>query len=121
MVLIGSALGDGIDDGAGGAAILGGIVGSIDLKFLDCGLGARVADTRAAALLGEESLIVVAAVNRIVVQKSAHATETNQSKSAGIVDCAGSQQSETGPAAAVDGEVANRGLVEGGSKFLGIC
>src|SRR5258708_32641221 len=113
MVLVGSTLGDGVDDGTSSSAVFSGIVGSIDLKFLDCRLGARVADTGAATLLGEESLIVVTAVNRIVVQKSAHATETNQSESAGIVHCASGQQSETGPAARCDGAGAIRSLVVG--------
>ena len=120
MILVGTALGDSIDDGAGGAAVLGGIVGGVDLEFLDSGLGGGITNASSAAFFGKEGLIVVAAINGVVVQKSAHATETDQSEAAGIVDRARSEQREAGPAAAVNGQVFDGYLVDSGGKFLGV-
>src|SRR5712692_1763627 len=67
VVLICAALSDRVDDGAGGAAVLGGIVRGIDLKFLDGSLGSGVADARTAAFLAEKRLVVVGAINGVVI------------------------------------------------------
>ena len=63
-----AALGDGVRHAAGGAAILSRVARSVNLKFLDRGLADRIADTRAATFFSEECLIVIAAVDRIVIQ-----------------------------------------------------
>src|SRR5258708_813358 len=102
MDLVAAAFGDGIDHAAGGTPVLGGIVGSIDLEFLDGGFAGGIADASAAALFTEERLIVVSAVDRIVVQQPGNAAEAHETETA-IGDCTGGAQREGGPAAAIDG------------------
>ena len=117
MVLIGAAFGHGIHDCPSSAAILGRVVGSINLKFLHGGLGAGVANARATPLLGKECLIVITTIDGVIVEKSAHAAKADQAKTVGITDRARSEENEAGPAPAIDGQVADGGLIHSGSEL----
>src|SRR6266404_6185466 len=117
--LVAAALGDGVDHAAGGAAVLGGIVGRVDLEFLDGGFAGGVADAGAAALFAEERLVVVGAVDRVVVEQAGNAAETYQTKAA-IRHRAGRAQRESRPASAVDGEIVDRGVVDVGAEVRAI-
>src|ERR1700686_5100708 len=113
--LVGAALGDGVDYAACGTAVFGGIVGGVNLEFLDGGFAGGIADARAAALFAEECLIVVGTVDRVVVQQAGDAAEAHQTETA-VRYGAGRAQRERGPAAAVDGEIVNRGVVDVGAE-----
>ena len=61
--LVGAALGDGVDDSAGGAAVFGGVDAGVDLELLYRDLRRGIALSGAAALLGEVGLVVIGAVD----------------------------------------------------------
>jgi len=69
--LICAALGNGVDDAARGATILNGVVRGVDLKLLDGRLRSGIANASAAALLGEEGLVVVGPIEGDVIKKCA--------------------------------------------------
>src|SRR5207244_11653554 len=92
VVVIGAAFSHGIHDCPSSAAILGRVVGSINLKFLHGGLGAGVANARATPLLGKECLIVITTIDGVIVGKSAHAAKADQAKTVGITDRARSEE-----------------------------
>ena len=95
MELVRAGFGDGVDHSPGGAAVFRGIVRSVYLKLLHGRLGDGVPDARATTLFGKERLVVVAAVYSRVVEKRTHASETDQPKTAGIIDRAGCEKRET--------------------------
>src|SRR6266478_40599 len=95
--LVTAALGDGVDHAAGGAAVLGGIVGRVDLEFLDGGFAGGIADAGAAAFFAEERLIVVGTVHRVVVEQAGNSAEAYETKAA-IRHRAGRAQRESRPA-----------------------
>jgi hypothetical protein len=61
--------GDGVDDAAGGAAILRRIVRGVDLELLDADWRNREGSAGAAAGLRVVGLVVVGAVDGVVVQQ----------------------------------------------------
>ena len=113
---VGAALGNGVDDAAGRAAVLGGVVGGIDLKFLDGGFGAGIAGAGSAAFLREESLVIVGAIHGVVVEQHAHAAEADEDEAASVVHDGGREQYEIRPAAAIDGQIADGGVVQNRSE-----
>ncbi len=117
MELIGSALGDGVNHAAGRAPVLGGVVRGVDLELAYGVLADHVADARAAALFREEGLVVVAAVNRVVIQQAGDAAKTYQPERA-VGNRAGRQDGEVRPAASIGRQVVDRDLVEVGGEVL---
>ena len=81
------------------------------MELADGRLADGVADARPAPLLCEEGLVVVAAVNRVVVQQSRNAAEAYQAEGA-VGNRAGRQQRVVRPAATVDRQVVYRDLVD---------
>src|SRR5205085_4768139 len=108
---------NGVDYAACGASVFSRIARCVDLKLADGCLADRVADARTTTLFGEEGLVVIAAVNCVVVQQAGDAAEADQAEGA-IGHCAGSEQCEIGPTAAVDGQLVNRSLVDVARKVL---
>ncbi len=108
---------DGVDDAAGRAAVLGRVARRVDLKLADGRLADRVADARAAALLGEERLVVVAAVDGVVIQQTRDAAERDEAEGA-VGHRAGREDGVVRPAAAVDRQVVDRSLVDVGREVL---
>ena len=116
VIVVSTTLGHGIDHGARGAAILGGIVGGIDLEFLDSGLRAGISGARAPALFGEECLVIVSPVDRVVIQQGADPAEAQKAEAARIVDDSRGQESEVRPAPAVDRKIRDGGLIHDRTK-----
>src|SRR5260370_21088071 len=100
-----------INNAAGGTAIFGRIVGGVHLKLAHRSLADYVADARATTLFREECLIVIATINRVVIQHSGNSTEADQAKRA-VKRRTRSQQREVGPAPAVDWQLVNRSLID---------
>src|SRR6185369_5984330 len=102
---------------ASGTAVLRRVARRVDLKLANRSLADRVADARAAAFFGEERLVVVAAVDRVVVKQTGDAAEANQAKRA-VGNSARRQQRKVRPAAAVDWQLVDRRLVDVGREVL---
>src|SRR5688572_7404504 len=115
--IVGSAFGDGVGHAAGGAAVFRRIIRGVDLKLADRRLTDRIAQTGAAAFFAEERLVVVAAVNGVVVEQAGNAAETDQPE-ATVGNRAGRQNREVGPAAAVDRQFVDLGLIDVGGELL---
>src|ERR1700751_2446954 len=101
MQMIGAASGDRVHDTAGRAAVFGGVVRGVDLELAHGGLARKIGSTRAAALLGEEGLVVVRAVERVVVEQHADAAKAEESVALLVRRDGGREQGEVGPGAAV--------------------
>src|SRR2546430_2466171 len=115
MQTIGSALSDRIHDPTGGAAVFGGIVGGVDLEFLNASLAGGVADARAAALLAKEGLVVIGAIHGVVVQQPRNSAKANQAESA-VRRGTWSAKRKERPSAAVHGQIFDRRLIDVGGK-----
>jgi hypothetical protein len=114
---VSSALGDGVNNATSRTSILSRIAGSIYLKLTNRGLTDRIADACASAFLCEEGLIVVASVDRAVIQQSRDAAKANQTKCT-VRHCARRQQSKVGPTATVDRQLVNRRLIKVAREVL---
>src|SRR5438309_1040025 len=110
MKFIASAFRYRVRDAAGGAAVFRGIVRGVYLKLTNCSLANNVVDAGASALLREERLIVVAAIDCIVVEQSGVPTEADQTKVL-VRNRSGSEQSKIRPTRAIDWQLVNRSLV----------
>jgi len=117
MDFIRAALGDGVDDAAGGAPVFRSVIGSVDLEFLDGSLGAGIACASPSAFFGEERLVVVRAIDRIVVEQRALTANTEQAETVAVVHDCGRQQREIRPTPPIDGEVADLDLVDDRGKI----
>src|SRR2546422_2968805 len=111
MKLIGAGLGYRIDNAAGGTAIFSRKVRSVDLKLADRRLAHYVADAGTSSLLRKERLVIVAAVNRTIIQQPGNATETDQTKGT-IRNCAGGKNRKVGPASAISRKIVQRDLID---------
>ena len=123
--VIGAGLGDDVDDGAAGAALLGAVSGGGDAELLHDVGGDFVGGAIASARLGEESVVVVAAVDEEAVLESANAAEGEIAVGGGIEAArilrdAGREQGEVGEAAAVQGEIVQGALVEQRGDAVGL-
>ncbi len=114
--LVPAATGDGVDHGTGGAAILGGEVGSVDLELPHGCLADDVADAASSALFAEECLVVVRAIDGAVIHQSADAAKADQAEVAIKRSC-GREQGEVGPAPAIDGEIIDEREIQVGGKI----
>ena len=115
------ALGDGVHDAAGGAAVLGRVVRRRDLELAD-GVGAdRIRKARTATLLGEEGLRVVAAVDGVVVQETGDAAEADEAEGP-VRRGSRRHQRERRPATRIRRQVGDRRLVDVGGevRLLGV-
>ena len=115
--VIGAGLGDDVDDGAARASLLGAVGIGGDAELLHHLGGELVGSAIASARLGEEGVVVVAAVDEERVLKSANATEREiavggRSQAARILRDAGREQGEIGEASAVEWEIVQRAFVE---------
>src|SRR5882762_8668817 len=115
MELVCATLRNSVGNTARGASVLSRVTRSVDLEFFNRRLADYVRNAGAAALFSEERLIVVASVNGIVVEQARDATETDQAERA-VRNGAGGQDRELGPAAAVDRQFVNRGLIDVAGK-----
>jgi hypothetical protein len=112
-----SALGDGVDDATGGAAVFNGVVLGIDLELLHSGLNGGVSGAGASALFREVGLVVVGAVDCDVVEQRALAAEAQQAVAVRVVHDAGGEQREGRPAVIVLGQIVERDLVYHAGKI----
>ena len=115
--VIGSGLGDDVDDSAAGASEFGAVRIGGDAEFLYDFSGELVGSTVASASLGEEGVVEVAAVDQEAVVESAQAAEGEIAvgrggEAAGVLRDAGRKQHEIGEAAAVDGEIRDGAFVD---------
>ena len=114
MKVVGSGLGDDVDDAAGGAAELRVGPAGDDLKFLDGFKGDVNRGSLAAHLLAEETVVIVATVETDVVEDAALAVDVDFVAVRALNDAhAGGQREEIFkfPAenrSAVDGQLVNR-------------
>ena len=108
MELVAAALGDGVDDAAGGASVFGGVDAGVDGELADGTAGGGVGLAGTSALFREEGLVVVGAVDDDVVENRADAANADEAEAVGVGDDAGGGHGERGPAAVVDGDVAER-------------
>ena len=107
--VIGAGFGDDVDDGAAGASLLGAVGIGGDAELLHDFGGELVGSAIASASLGEEGVVVVAAIDQEAVLESANAAEGKiaiggGSQAARILGDAGGEQREVGEAAAVQRE-----------------
>src|SRR5690349_4951804 len=109
--LVRSTLCDGVHHASGSSPILRRIVRRIDLELLNRSFAARITDSRPAALLTEERLIVVRAIHGVIVQQSGDSAKADQPKSA-IWHCPRCPEREERPPSPVDGQILNGGLVD---------
>ena len=114
--MVGAAAGDSVDDTAGGAAVFGGVVRGVDLKLAHGGLTGEVGGAGAAALLGEEGLVVVCAIEGVVVEKNADAAKAELAIALLVRRDRGGEQREVGPPAAVRRQLIDGGLVDVGGE-----
>ena len=114
--MVGAAAGDSVDDTAGGAAIFGGVVRGVDLKLAHRRLTGEVGGAGTAALLGEEGLVVVCAIEGVVVEKNADAAKAELAIALLVRRDRGGEQREVGPPAAVRGQLIDGGLVDVGGE-----
>src|SRR5262249_41114527 len=111
MQIIRAALGHGVGHAARRAAVFGGIIRGVDLKLTNRRLTDRIVNARAATLFGEERLVIVASIYRVVVQQSRNSSKADQTK--GAVGCrAGRQEGEIGPSTPVDGQLVDGYLID---------
>src|SRR6266446_5513445 len=107
MKFIGSGLGYRIDNTAGGTAIFSRKIRGVDLKLADRSLAHYVADAGTSSLLRKERLVIVAAVNRTIIQQTGNAAETDQAKRT-VGNRAGRKNRKVGPASAIGRKVIER-------------
>src|SRR2546422_2568511 len=110
MKLISTGLGYRIDNAAGGTAIFSRKVRGVDLKLADRRLAHYVADAGTSSLLRKERLVIVAAVNRTIIQQPGNATETDQAKRT-VGNCARRKNGKVGPASAISRKIIERDLI----------
>jgi len=115
--MIGARLGDNVDDGAAGASLFGAVGIGGDAELLDNFGGDRVGSAITSASLGEESVVVIAAIDEGGVLESANAAEgeiavRGRSQATRILGDAGREQGEVGEAAAVQGKIVDGTFVE---------
>ena len=108
-----SGLGHSVGHAASRAAVFRRIVRGVDLKFPDGGLADRITDSRPAFFLREESLVIVSAVHRVVIQQSRDAAEADQSECS-VRNGAGGGEREGRPSAPI-----HRQIIE--SLVIDIC
>src|SRR5262249_46665642 len=72
-----------------------------------------------AAFFGEEGLVIVASVYRVVVQQAGNSAKADQAKS-GVWHRSGRQKGEIRPAPPVDRQPVDGRLVDVGSEFFGL-
>src|SRR6185369_12229234 len=77
---ISTALGNSVGHATRGTSIFSGVVRRIYLKFTNGGLADNVIDTCSSAFLREESLVVIATVNCVVIKKPGDPAEADQTK-----------------------------------------
>ena len=121
MELIATRTGDGVHHAPGGPPVFGRVVRSVHLELLHRRLGGGVADAGAAALLGEERLVVVHAVEGVVVEQHADAAKTQQAIAVLVGGHALGLQREVRPSAAVAGQVLKRRVAQVGGDGRGAC
>src|SRR5579864_1036378 len=117
MNVIGSGLGDDVDDRSAGASLFGAVGIGRDAKLLYDFSGELEGSAIASASLGEESIVVVAAIDERSVLESANTAEGEIAiggggQAARILRDAGREQGEVGEAAAVQGEVIQGAFVK---------
>ena len=125
MYVVGAGLGDDVDHGTGGASLLGAVGIGGDAKLLHDFGGELVGGAIASAGLGEESVVVVQAVDQGGVLEPTNAAEGEiavggRGKAARILRDAGGEQGEIGEAAAVQRKVVDGTFVEEGGDGTGL-
>src|SRR5207302_3955534 len=100
--LVGATLGDGVDQTTSGLAELGLKAGAGDLKFTNHVL-AELKGNGAANLLSEKGVVVVAAIDRVVVEVSCDAIKADHAEVA-VGGGARGEQGKVGEAASVEGK-----------------
>ncbi len=123
--VIGARLGDDVDDGAAGASLFSAVGIGGDAELLHDFGGELVGSAVASAGLGEEGIVVVAAIDEGGVLESANAAEGEiavggRGEAARILGDAGGEQGEIGEAAAVEGEIVQGAFVEEGGDGAGL-
>ncbi len=117
MHVIGAGLGDDVNDGAAGASLFGSVGIGGDTELLHDFGGELVGCAIASAGLGEESVVVVAAIDEGGVLESANAPEREIAVGGGgqaarILRHAGGEQGEVGEPAAVQWQIVYCTFVE---------
>ena len=115
--VIGAGFGDDVDDGAAGASLFSAVSVGGDAELLHDFGGELVGSAVASASLGEESVVVVAAVDERGVLESANAAEREIAVGGGgeaarILRDAGGEQGKVGEAAAVQRQIVDCTFVE---------
>ena len=108
--VVGAGLGDDVDHGAAGAAVLGGERVRVDLEFLHRVLAELVRGTSGAGAadgLAEERVVVVRPVDDQAVERAALTGEADIA-GADVARDAGREQREVDEVAAIDGQVLHR-------------
>ncbi len=113
MKLVGSRFRDRVNHTTCRTSVLGRIVRGVNLIFANSCLADNITDTRAAPFFGKERLVVIAAVNRAVVQQTRDAAKTYQTKSA-VRNRSGGKNRQVRPATAVARKIIQRDLVNVG-------
>ena len=126
MNLIGAALGGGVDDGAGGAAILGAVVAGLHAELADR-VRRQLHHLVGKALVAGAVGVVIHAIDHEIVERAALAVDVERRVAAGraavlehgLAD-AGSQQREIRIGAAVQRQIDDRGVADHVAAAAGI-